>query len=111
MPRRPARGSIGVSKGRPVSSPGRFPFGTRSGILRIMGEPAFNYRDLPIDERLQLVEDIWDSIAQEANVRAERLPLSEAQRTELRQRIESADAHPDDAIPWDAVREELFKRG
>lgn len=29
-----------------------------------MGEPAFDYRGLIIAERLQLVEDIWDSIAE-----------------------------------------------
>jgi putative addiction module component (TIGR02574 family) len=76
-----------------------------------MSQPAFDYRGLPIPERLKLVEDIWDSIAQEANVRPEVLPLSEAQRTELLRRLDHADAHPDDAIPWDQVRAELFKRG
>lgn len=79
--------------------------------IEIIGQPAFNYRDLPIDERLQLVEDIWDSIAQEANVRPDRLPLSDAQRAELLRRAADADAHPDDAVPWDTVRNELLGRG
>jgi putative addiction module component (TIGR02574 family) len=34
-----------------------------------MGEPAFDYRQLTVAERLQLVEDIWDSIAQDAPAR------------------------------------------
>jgi len=76
-----------------------------------MSDPAFDYRGLPIPERLQLVEDIWDSIAQEANVRPDVLPLTEAQRAELLHRLDDADAHPEDAIPWDRVRAELFKRG
>lgn len=76
-----------------------------------MGDPAFNFRVLPIPDRLQLVEDIWDSIAQEANVRASALPLAEAQRAELERRRADADAHPDASIPWETVRGELFKRG
>ena len=79
--------------------------------IKSMAQPAFNYRDLPIDERLQLVEDIWDSIAQDANTRPDRLPLSDAQRTELRRRIADADANPDDGVPWEVLREELFRRG
>ena len=76
-----------------------------------MSQPAFDFRGLPIPERLKLVEDIWDSIAQEANTRPDVLPLSEAQRAELTRRAEDADAHPEDTIPWDQVRGELFKRG
>ena len=76
-----------------------------------MSDPAFDYRGLPIPERLQLVEDIWDSIAQEANARPDVLPLSEAQRDELARRMTDADAHPDDRISWEQVREELSRRG
>lgn len=76
-----------------------------------MGELAFKYRDLPIDERVKLVEDIWDSIAQEANTHAEKLPISATQAIELRRRAEDADTHRDDAIPWETVRKELFRRG
>jgi putative addiction module component (TIGR02574 family) len=76
-----------------------------------MGQPAFNYRDLPIDQRLQLVEDIWDSIAEEANARPQSLPLTEAQRAELERRVADADANPEESIPWDTVRAQLFKRG
>jgi putative addiction module component (TIGR02574 family) len=76
-----------------------------------MGQPAFNYRELPIPERLQLVEDIWDSIAQEANARPDTLPMTETQLAELDRRIADADAHPEASIPWETVRDELFKRG
>lgn len=41
-------------------------------------------RDLPIDERLKLVEDIWDSIAEDQQA----LPLTEEQRIELEARLE-----------------------
>lgn len=76
-----------------------------------MTEPAFDYRHLSIDERLQLVEDIWDSIADEANVRPDSLPLSPAHVAELRRRLADADAHPDDGIPWEQLRTELMQRG
>ena len=76
-----------------------------------MGQPAFDYRHLPIADRVQLVEDIWDSIAEEANADPTALSLSETQRAELQRRIAEADATPEDGIPWAQVREELFKRG
>jgi len=76
-----------------------------------MGQPAFDFRLLPIPDRLQLVEDIWDSIAQEANMDATALPISVVQRTELERRLRDADAEPDASIPWEQVRTELFERG
>lgn len=76
-----------------------------------MAAPSFDYRRLSIDERLQLVEDIWDSIAAEANVRAGALPLTAAQIAELDRRVAEADAHPDEGIPWEQVRAELLQRG
>ena len=42
-------------------------------------------RRLPIDQRIRLVEDLWDSIAAEQ----EALPLSKAQRAELDRRLDS----------------------
>lgn len=41
-------------------------------------------RDLSIDERLKLVEDIWDSIAEDQ----EALRLTDEQRSELDARLE-----------------------
>ena len=40
---------------------------------------------LPIEDRIRLVEDIWDSIADDQSV----LDLSEAQRTELDKRLDA----------------------
>lgn len=55
---------------------------------------------LGIEERLALVEEIWDSIAADSNS----VPLTEAQRDELQKRIEEDDARPDDVTPWDQVK-------
>ena len=76
-----------------------------------MAKRDWNYHELPILERLQLVEDIWDSIAREANARPDALPLSEAQRTELRRRALDADTHPGQGASWDEVRKQVFRRG
>lgn len=72
-----------------------------------MTKPAHDYRKLSIPERLELVEDIWESIAQDADV----FPLSQEQRAELDRRLEAHRRDPESAIPWTEVRRELFERG
>ena len=76
-----------------------------------MSEPAFDYRRLSIAERLQLVEDIWDSIAEEAQTAPDALPISEEELAEVRRRREEHERDPGSAIPWEQVRAELFRRG
>jgi putative addiction module component (TIGR02574 family) len=68
---------------------------------------APDFRALSIAERIQLVEDIWDSISADA---PESLNLTAAQREEVRRRVAAHDADPGSAVPWDAVRAELFQR-
>lgn len=59
-------------------------------------------------ERLELVEELWDSIAAERE--KEPFPLSAAQREELDRRIRELDEHPERARPWEEVRERLWAR-
>jgi putative addiction module component (TIGR02574 family) len=61
---------------------------------------------LPIEERLTLVEEIWDSIAADSGA----VPLTEAQRIELEERIAEDDANPHDVIPWDQVKASTLSR-
>jgi putative addiction module component (TIGR02574 family) len=49
---------------------------------------------LSVSERIQLAEDIWDSIA--AN--PESLPLTDAERQELDRRLESFARNPDEGV-------------
>ena len=42
-------------------------------------------REVPLEDRMQLVEDIWDSIAEEQGV----LAISDEQRRELDRRLEA----------------------
>jgi putative addiction module component (TIGR02574 family) len=60
---------------------------------------------LSIEERLALIQEIWDSIVAEG-----RPPLSEARSRELRRRVAEDDASPDDVIPWDQVKAQAVDR-
>ena len=62
-------------------------------------------RELPLDERLKLVEDLWDSIAAEQ----ERLPLTPEQRTELDERLDEFELDGDAGKPAAAVLANLRK--
>ena len=71
-----------------------------------MVEPAFNYSELSVPERLQLVGDIWDSLAREA-----RLPVSDEDLAELERRSEEHRKNPGSAIPADKVIKDLYDAG
>ena len=60
---------------------------------------------LPLAERLQLVEDLWDSIAAERQGREEVLP--EALHQELHERQARYDADPASGISWDEAKRRL----
>ena len=71
-----------------------------------MHDIAADYMKLSISERIQLVEDIWDSIASEA---PDSLGLSEDQKADLHRRAAAHQADPASAIPWEKVRIKLFR--
>jgi putative addiction module component (TIGR02574 family) len=54
---------------------------------------------LSVEERLQLVQEIWDSITPDV----EQFPLTDAQREELDRRVAALDAGPTNVIPWEEV--------
>jgi len=61
--------------------------------------------ELTPEERLQLAEDLWDSIAPE-----DLPPLTDAQKRELDRRIDEHQKNPGRASPWDEVRARLWSR-
>lgn len=63
-------------------------------------------RELSVAERIQLVEDLWDSIAEDAR----ELPLSEAQRQELDRRLDDLEKNPTAGKPWEQVKREIADR-
>ena len=58
---------------------------------------------LSVSERIQLVEDVWDSIAEIP----EAIPLSEAQKKELDTRLDAYHKDPNLGSPWGMVRERI----
>lgn len=62
---------------------------------------------LSVDDRLRLVDAIWDGMADEADA----LPtLSDAQRAELDRRLAEHEANPNDVVSWDEVRARILSR-
>ncbi len=61
---------------------------------------------LSVAERIQLVEDIWDSIA---NV-PESVALTEEQQTEIERRLEEYRADPNEGILWNDLKNNLLNK-
>jgi putative addiction module component (TIGR02574 family) len=63
-------------------------------------------RNLPLDERIRLVEDLWDSIAADQNA----LPLTPEQRAELDRRLDAYAADGDPGRTAEDVIAEIRKK-
>lgn len=61
---------------------------------------------LSVDEKIVLVNAIWDSIAAEPHPPL----LTEEQRRELERRLQDAKQNPNDVVSWDEVRDAALKR-
>ena len=65
-----------------------------------------DFKNLPLSERIQLVEDIWDSIAEDTAAK----PFFVAQDVaEFQQRLAAHQQDPASSVPWENVRAQLFK--
>ncbi len=60
---------------------------------------------LPLEERLKLIDDLWDSIEAE-----DRSSLTDAQKAEIGRRLDDLEANPDDVRPWEEVRARLWSQ-
>lgn len=60
---------------------------------------------LSVPERIQLVEDIWDTIA--ANI--ESIELTEKEKKLINDRLEAYHQNPDSGLPWKDVYEKIIK--
>jgi len=59
--------------------------------------------ELDVAERIQLAQDIWDSITRVP----ESLELTADQKAELARRIESFRKDPSDSISWEELKAEI----
>jgi putative addiction module component (TIGR02574 family) len=70
-----------------------------------MASPAYDFealRSLSVAERLQLAQDLWDSIAQDSPDEA--LPITPELAAELDRRLAEHERDPTVARPWAEVR-------
>ena len=65
-----------------------------------------NVLSLSVPERIQLVEDIWDTIAEVP----EEVGLTVDQKEELDRRLDAYHQNPDEGSPWGMVRERIRSR-
>lgn len=59
---------------------------------------------LPVDERLKLISELWDSIPDDE------VPLPESHRQALDEALREHSLNPEGARPWDEIRDELFPK-
>ncbi len=60
---------------------------------------------MPVDERIRLVELIWDSIA----AVPEAVPVSDELKVELDRRLAEFEADPEAGSPWEEVRKRIVQ--
>ena len=63
------------------------------------------FRELSSDEKIQLVQELWDEIAEEVS----RRPLSESQRRLLDERLADEEQNPDDVEPWAKAKTDILQ--
>ncbi len=66
----------------------------------------FGIDRLTLNERLDLMHEIWESLSEEAGCGL----LNDAKRRELGSRLAEHAASPDDVVPWEQVRDEALGR-
>ena len=62
-------------------------------------------KNLSIPERIRLVEEIWDTIAEEN----EAFELTDAQKRELDRRLESSQNNPGQGRTWEEIKADFMK--
>lgn len=60
---------------------------------------------LSVSERIQLVEDIWDSIASKQQC----VDVTDLQKTVLQERLEDYAANPEGGESWDKVHKRILQ--
>jgi len=71
-----------------------------------MPKPAIKVDELSTEDRLRLLEELWDSLITTPGA----VPLTPAQRQELDRRLDEVDQGELDGIPWDEVVRQIRSR-
>lgn len=67
--------------------------------------PVAEILELPIAERIRLVELIWESVAAVPDA----VPVSDELKAELDRRLAEFEANPEGGVPWDEVRKRIVQ--
>jgi putative addiction module component (TIGR02574 family) len=68
--------------------------------------PTIDIANLSPEERLHLLEEVWDSLS----ATPEAVPLTNAQREELDRRLDELDREGPTGLPWDEVVRRIRSR-
>ena len=71
-----------------------------------MGTPLIDIEKLDTDQRLELIEELWESL----RVNPEGIPVSDEQKKELDRRLDRLESDEAPGIPREAVRERIQGR-
>lgn len=77
---------------------------TAKGISQMSSNLTEEAKKLPVDERIALVEEIWDSIAEDNGC----FELTDAQKQELDRRIQSVQQNPQAGRSWEDIKSEFL---
>jgi putative addiction module component (TIGR02574 family) len=64
---------------------------------------SLGLENAPLEVRLQLMEELWESIAREPGA----ITLTDAQKAELDRRVEEYERNPENAEEWSVVYDRL----
>ena len=67
---------------------------------------AINIAGLTVEERLQLLEELWENLSATPDA----IPLTNAQREELDRRLDELDRDGPVGIPWEEVLDRIRSR-
>jgi putative addiction module component (TIGR02574 family) len=67
---------------------------------------AFGLDKPSADERLSLLEEIWDSLVETP----EAVPITDAQKADLQRRLDAYQGNPKAGSPWEEVKARLQGR-
>ena len=80
--------------------------GLRREILPVVAKPALDLTKLTRDERLELLEELWESLSREIDA----LPLTEEQEAELDRRLDALDRDGAVGVSPEELRERIRNR-
>ncbi len=71
-----------------------------------MSRPGIEIDNLNVEERLELIESLWESLV----VDPSNIPVTDAQKQMLDERLDEIDAGDDAGTPWEDVKARIKNR-